>query len=118
MLQMDEKQLKSVNSKSNLKKFLEHVHNGNVEKINKMCNKGLDPNFHCSESGGKVFRKITPTKFKIRTLKIKHFDRQKSKIGSTAETGIRCKMIHFQVTVFGSQTLRLFMLAIKIFGIF
>lgn len=54
MLQMDEKQLKSVNSKSNLKKFLEHVHNGNVEKINKMCNKGLDPNFHCSESGGKL----------------------------------------------------------------
>jgi len=53
---MDEKQLKSVNSKSNLKKFLEHVHNGNVEKINKMCNKGLDPNFHCSESGGKLLQ--------------------------------------------------------------
>jgi len=52
MLQMDEKQLKSINSKSNLKKFLEHVQNGNIEKINKMCNKGLDPNFHCLDSGG------------------------------------------------------------------
>jgi hypothetical protein len=26
--------------------------NGNVEKVNKMCSKGLDPNFHCADSGG------------------------------------------------------------------
>ena len=53
MLQMDEKQLKSINSKANHKKFVDHVTNGNVEKVNKMCTKGLDPNFHCQDSGGK-----------------------------------------------------------------
>merc|ERR1719336_3605738 len=51
MLNLDEKQLKSINSKANMKKFLEHVMANNVEKVNKMCNKGLDPNFHCQESG-------------------------------------------------------------------
>ena len=58
MLNMDEKQLKSINSRSNLKKFLDHVMSNNVEKVNKMCNKGLDPNFHCQDSGGKVSRQI------------------------------------------------------------
>jgi hypothetical protein len=54
MLQMDEKQLKSVNSKANHKKFVDHVVSGNVDKVNKMCGKGLDPNFHCQDSGGKI----------------------------------------------------------------
>ena len=54
MLNLDEKQLKSINSKANMKKFLEHVMANNVEKVNKMCNKGLDPNFHCQESGGDI----------------------------------------------------------------
>ena len=53
MLQMDEKQLKSINSKANHKKFLENVASNNVDKVNKMCVKGLDPNFHCENSGGK-----------------------------------------------------------------
>ena len=50
---MDEKQLKSINSKANHKKFLENVGSNNVDKINKMCVKGLDPNFHCENTGGK-----------------------------------------------------------------
>ena len=49
---MDEKQLKTINSKANHKKFLENVGSNNVDKINKMCVKGLDPNFHCENSGG------------------------------------------------------------------
>ena len=53
MLQMDEKQLKSINSKANHKKFLENIGSNNVDKINKMCVKGLDPNFHCESTGGK-----------------------------------------------------------------
>ena len=53
MLQMDEKQLKSMNSKASHKKFLENVANNNVDKVNKMCVKGLDPNFHCENNGGK-----------------------------------------------------------------
>ena len=55
MLQMDEKQLKSVNSKANMKKFAESVLANNVEKVNKLCAKGLDPNFHCQDSGGELF---------------------------------------------------------------
>jgi len=51
MLTLDEKQLKNINSKSNLRKFLDHVLANNVEKITKMLTKGLDPNFHCQDSG-------------------------------------------------------------------
>jgi len=51
VLNLDEKQLKSVNSKSSLKKFLDHLLANNVEKVQKLCNKGLDPNFHCPDSG-------------------------------------------------------------------
>ena len=58
MLNLDEKQLKQMNSKSSLKKFLEHVMSNNVEKVTKMCNKGLDPNFHCQESGGELTKLI------------------------------------------------------------
>ena len=53
MLNLDEKQLKSINSRSNLKKFLEQVVSNNVDKVTKMCTKGLDPNFHCQDSGGR-----------------------------------------------------------------
>ena len=55
MLHLDEKQLKAINSKASRKKFADHVANNNVDKVNKMCAKGLDPNFHCqdSHSGGR-----------------------------------------------------------------
>ena len=54
---MDEKQLKAINSKASKKKFADHVLNNNVDKVNKMCAKGIDPNFHCQDShiGGKNF---------------------------------------------------------------
>ena len=52
MLQMDEKQLKSMNTKASHKKFVDHVLHNNVDKVSKMCNKGLDPNFHCPDNGG------------------------------------------------------------------
>ncbi|KAK9886959.1 hypothetical protein WA026_019217 [Henosepilachna vigintioctopunctata] len=51
MLAVDEKQLKSLHTRTNLRRFLEYVQNGQVEKITKMCSKGLDPNFHCQDSG-------------------------------------------------------------------
>ncbi|XP_055314365.1 uncharacterized protein LOC129575241 isoform X19 [Sitodiplosis mosellana] len=51
MLNLDEKQLKSLHTRANLRRFLECINGGHVEKIAKMCNKGLDPNFHCTESG-------------------------------------------------------------------
>lgn len=55
MISLDEKQLKSLHTRANLRRFLDYVQNGHVEKITKMCTKGLDPNFHCQDSGGKQF---------------------------------------------------------------
>lgn len=52
MLHLDEKQLKAMHTRTNLRRLLEYVANSQVEKIAKMCSKGLDPNFHCQESGG------------------------------------------------------------------
>ncbi|CAH0560754.1 unnamed protein product [Brassicogethes aeneus] len=51
MISLDEKQLKSLHTRANLRRFLEYVQNGQVEKVTKMCSKGLDPNYHCQESG-------------------------------------------------------------------
>lgn len=53
MLHLDEKQLKAMHTRTNLRRLLDYVANSQVEKIAKMCSKGLDPNFHCQESGGK-----------------------------------------------------------------
>ncbi|CAB4064249.1 SHANK [Lepeophtheirus salmonis] len=51
MLQMDEKQLKTINSRANHKKIVDYINSSNIEKVNKMLIKGLDPNFHCHDSG-------------------------------------------------------------------
>ena len=51
MLNLDERQLRALHSRSNLRRFLECVNGCHVEKVSKMCAKGLDPNFHCQESG-------------------------------------------------------------------
>lgn len=51
MISLDEKQLKSLHTRANLRRLLDYVANGQVEKITKMCSKGLDPNFHCSDTG-------------------------------------------------------------------
>ena len=59
MLNLDEKQLKQMNSKSSLKKFLEHVMSNNVDKVTKMCNNGLDPNFHSQELGVELMKLIS-----------------------------------------------------------
>ncbi|KAJ1346493.1 hypothetical protein KIN20_001288 [Parelaphostrongylus tenuis] len=46
MLNLDEKHLKSIHSKSTLKKFMDHVQSKNAEKVEKLCAQGLDANFH------------------------------------------------------------------------
>jgi SH3 and multiple ankyrin repeat domains protein len=51
MLNLDERQLRALHSRSNLRRFLECVNGAQVEKVSKMCAKGLDPNFHCQDSG-------------------------------------------------------------------
>lgn len=39
---------------ANLKQFMEAVRSNNTDKLNKMLNKGLDPNFHDTDSGGQL----------------------------------------------------------------
>lgn len=51
MLNLDERQLRALHSRSNLRRFLECINSGQVEKVSKMCAKGLDPNFHCQDTG-------------------------------------------------------------------
>ncbi|VDM56367.1 unnamed protein product [Angiostrongylus costaricensis] len=46
MLNLDEKHLKSIHSKSTLKKFMDYVQSKNAEKVEKLCAQGLDANFH------------------------------------------------------------------------
>ncbi|XP_051970670.1 SH3 and multiple ankyrin repeat domains protein 1-like [Xyrauchen texanus] len=48
---LDEKQLTKLHTKANLKKFLDYVQCGAVEKLSKALEKGLDPNYHDTESG-------------------------------------------------------------------
>jgi SH3/ankyrin repeat-containing protein len=37
---------------ANLKRFMEHVQQKNVEKVSRWLDRGLDPNFHDADSGG------------------------------------------------------------------
>ena len=39
---------------ANLKHVMEYVRGGQVDKINKLTNKGLDSNFHDQDSGGRL----------------------------------------------------------------
>uniref|UniRef100_A0A7E4VB83 ANK_REP_REGION domain-containing protein n=1 Tax=Panagrellus redivivus TaxID=6233 RepID=A0A7E4VB83_PANRE len=49
MLKLDEKALKQLHSKGNIKKFMDYVQNRNADKVEKWCTQGLDPNFHDSQ---------------------------------------------------------------------
>ncbi|XP_051747043.1 SH3 and multiple ankyrin repeat domains protein 3-like [Ctenopharyngodon idella] len=48
---VDDKQLAKLHTKANLKKFMECVQQRCVEKVCRFLEKGLDPNFHDTESG-------------------------------------------------------------------
>ncbi|XP_074227622.1 SH3 and multiple ankyrin repeat domains protein 2 isoform X1 [Camelus bactrianus] len=48
---LDEKQMAKLHTKTNLKKCMDHVQHQSVEKVVKMLERGLDPNFHDLESG-------------------------------------------------------------------
>lgn len=56
MLHLEEKALRALHTRANLRRFLEYVKENNVDKVGKMCAKGLDPNFHCQETGGKTWQ--------------------------------------------------------------
>ncbi|XP_062298344.1 SH3 and multiple ankyrin repeat domains protein 1-like [Scomber scombrus] len=48
---LDEKALAKLSTKASLKKFLDYIQTGAVEKMVKVLDKGLDPNFHDPDSG-------------------------------------------------------------------
>ncbi|XP_066523159.1 SH3 and multiple ankyrin repeat domains protein 3 isoform X2 [Hoplias malabaricus] len=48
---VDDKQLAKLHTKANLKKFMEYIQLRNVEKVCRFLEKGLDPNFHDTDSG-------------------------------------------------------------------
>ncbi|XP_072327310.1 SH3 and multiple ankyrin repeat domains protein 3-like isoform X1 [Scyliorhinus torazame] len=48
---IEEKQLAKLHTKANLKKFMEYIQYYHAEKIGKMLDKGLDPNFHDPDTG-------------------------------------------------------------------
>uniref|UniRef100_A0AAV2LF37 SH3 and multiple ankyrin repeat domains 1 n=1 Tax=Knipowitschia caucasica TaxID=637954 RepID=A0AAV2LF37_KNICA len=48
---LDEKALSKLSTKASLKKFLDYIQTGAVEKLAKVLEKGLDPNFHDPDTG-------------------------------------------------------------------
>ncbi|XP_041445354.1 SH3 and multiple ankyrin repeat domains protein 2 isoform X11 [Xenopus laevis] len=48
---LDEKQVAKLHTKGNLRKFMDYVHHCSVEKISKMLDRGLDPNYHDPDNG-------------------------------------------------------------------
>ncbi|XP_061493945.1 SH3 and multiple ankyrin repeat domains protein 3 isoform X3 [Rhineura floridana] len=48
---LDDKQFAKLHTKANLKKFMEYVQTLNVEKVSRLLEKGLDPNFHDPDTG-------------------------------------------------------------------
>ncbi|MBN3284759.1 SHAN2 protein, partial [Polyodon spathula] len=48
---IDEKQFAKLHTKANLRKFMDHIHHCQIDKIIKMLERGLDPNYHDPETG-------------------------------------------------------------------
>lgn len=46
MLRLDEKALRTMHSKTNLRKFCDAIQQRNAQKMERYCSQGLDPNFH------------------------------------------------------------------------
>ncbi|PKU37632.1 sh3 and multiple ankyrin repeat domains protein 3 [Limosa lapponica baueri] len=52
---LDDKQFAKLHTKANLKKFMEYVQMLNAEKVCRLLEKGLDPNFHDPDTGAMVW---------------------------------------------------------------
>ncbi|XP_036440701.1 latent-transforming growth factor beta-binding protein 4-like [Colossoma macropomum] len=48
---VDEKQIAKLHTKANLRKFMDYIQNHQLEKISKMLDRGLDPNYHDPDTG-------------------------------------------------------------------
>ncbi|KAG7267701.1 hypothetical protein CRUP_020254 [Coryphaenoides rupestris] len=48
---VDEKQIAKLHTKANLRKFMELIQHHHVDKVSKMLERGLDPNYHDTDTG-------------------------------------------------------------------
>ncbi|XP_036399115.1 SH3 and multiple ankyrin repeat domains protein 2-like isoform X4 [Megalops cyprinoides] len=48
---VDEKQIAKLHTKANLRKFMDHIQHHQVDKVTKMLERGLDPNYHDPDTG-------------------------------------------------------------------
>ena len=64
-MKLDLQQVKKYHSKANLRAFMEHIRKREVEKVDKMLDKCLDPNFHDEASGGKFKSILGRTSLKL-----------------------------------------------------
>ncbi|KAG7473669.1 hypothetical protein MATL_G00098290 [Megalops atlanticus] len=48
---IDEKQIAKLHTKANLRKFMDHIQHHQLEKVTKILERGLDPNYHDPETG-------------------------------------------------------------------
>ncbi|XP_049339267.1 SH3 and multiple ankyrin repeat domains protein 2 [Astyanax mexicanus] len=48
---VDEKQIAKLHTKANLRKFMDYIQNQQVEKVSKMLDRGLDPNYQDPDTG-------------------------------------------------------------------
>uniref|UniRef100_A0A8B9KUB9 SH3 and multiple ankyrin repeat domains 2a n=1 Tax=Astyanax mexicanus TaxID=7994 RepID=A0A8B9KUB9_ASTMX len=71
---VDEKQIAKLHTKANLRKFMDYIQNQQVEKVSKMLDRGLDPNYQDPDTGGMVENTHTHTHTQCRTKSLVHED--------------------------------------------
>ncbi|KAL2093658.1 hypothetical protein ACEWY4_010970 [Coilia grayii] len=49
---VDEKQITKLHTQANLRKFMDYIQQHNLDKVSKLLEKGLDPNYHDPDTGG------------------------------------------------------------------
>lgn len=47
-------------AQGNLRKFMDLIQHNQVDKVSKLLDRGFDPNYHDSETGGKAARRLAP----------------------------------------------------------
>ncbi|XP_053111534.1 SH3 and multiple ankyrin repeat domains protein 3 isoform X4 [Hemicordylus capensis] len=93
---LDDKQFAKLHTKANLKKFMEYVQTLNVEKVSRLLEKGLDPNFHDPDTGECPLTMAAQLEYSVDVLKAlrnggAHLD-FRTREGMTAlHKAIRCR---------------------------